>query len=117
MPSEAELTALLQRTLDHPKLAPYWHADLPGRRPLRLVKNSVSPLVATLMMHGVAVEVLERSELEDKKLPWFEVRDLRAVPDHVAIRFLYPAEGVAGEVAYRKQGSDWVEEKAEVVER
>ena len=117
MPSDAELTALLQRTLDHPRLAPYWHPELPERAPLRLVKNALAALARTLTLRGAAVEVRERGELEAKKVPYFEFRDLRPSADRVSIRFRYLVEGVEGEIVFKKQGGQWVEEKIDVAER
>ena len=117
MPSDEELGALLQRTLDHPRLAPYWHADQPGRRPLRLVKNALAPLMKGLKLHGEAVQVMERAALEKDKLPWFEIRDLRPSNERVSLRFSYPVEGVEGELAFKKQDGAWVEEKFDLVER
>lgn len=117
MPSDEELGALLQRTLDHPRLAPYWHADQPGRRPLRLVKNALAPLMKGLKLHGEAAQVMERAALEKDKLPWFEIRDLRPSNERVSLRFAYPVEGVVGELAFKKQDGAWVEEKFDLVER
>lgn len=117
MPSDEELVALLQRTLDHPRLAPYWRADQPGRRPLRLVRNALAPLAKGLKLHGEAVQVVERASLEKDKLPYFEIRDLRPSAERVSLRFAYPVEGVKGELAFKKQDGAWVEEKVDVVEQ
>lgn len=116
-PGDDELKALLQRTLDHPRLAPFWHPELPERRPLRVVKNAVGPLMAGLKLHGQPVEVLPRAELEDRKLPFLEVRELRPGPDRVSLRFTYAVEGVVGEVIFKRQGGEWAEDKVEIAER
>lgn len=116
-PTDAELTALLQRTLDHAKLAPFWHAELPGRRPVRLVKNEATRRATGLVLHGEPVQVLALADLEAQQLPYLDVHEVRASPARVTVVFRYPIEGVVGEVAFTKQGGAWVEAEIHVAER
>jgi hypothetical protein len=112
-----ETTSLLQRTLDLARLAPFWHADLPGRRPLRIVRNDIVGDATGLKMFGVPVELVERAAAVRDTLPTFEFTSLQPGVDAVTIGFRYPVEGVVGQVVFRKRGAEWIEERVELAEQ
>lgn len=108
---------LLQKVLDLAQLAPFWHSDLPGRDPLRVLENDIVKDAPKLSMFGNPVVYVARSEAEQKKLPYFELTRLESGATKTRIEFRYPVEGVVGHAVFVKRGESWFLEEKEVAER
>ncbi len=115
-----ELAALVQRTLDIDRLAGFWHAEMPHRDPLRLVRSPFLASIAgndvksQLSMFGSKVAWLDAAR--DGR-PYFEFTKLKATRHQVELHFRYPVEGVVGSVTFQKRGDDWQLKTKNVAER
>ena len=59
--SNAEKNKMFEKTLNLPQLGPYWHVNIPGRDPLRIVKTPLVPEQA-LTMFGSPVVWIDEAE-------------------------------------------------------
>lgn len=117
-PLPAETRAeLIQKVLDLDLLAQFWHSNLPGRDPLRVLRNDVVEDTPKLSMFGSPVEYLTRAEAEQKKLPYFELTKLESTKTKTRIEFRYPIEGVMGHVVFVKRWDSWILDEKDVAER
>jgi hypothetical protein len=113
----AERDALLQRVLDLDILSPYWHPDLPGRRPLRVA--ATGPLAGpeaptTLTIFGGPV-VFEPPAAGQRDL--FEFTAVESSARRVHITFRYGPEGLQGSVRFQRRGNQWLLVEKQVAER
>jgi len=113
--SSAEKDAMLKKTLILPELSPYWHVNLPGRDPLRIVKT---PLVAEqpLTMFGSPVVWIDEADAK-KGTAFLRITGLSATKTKATLMFEYPIEGVTGVARFAHSYDDWRLERAEVRER
>jgi hypothetical protein len=115
--SADERKAMFRQTLNLSQLSPYWHVDLPGRDPLRIVKTSLVP-EQELMMFGSQVVWIDESEAK-KGTAFLRITGLSATKTKATLTFEYPIEGVTGTAAFAHVPSshDWRLERGEVRER
>lgn len=113
----AERDALLQQVLDHAALAPFWHPDHPGRRPLRLeTSGALAPGDApAFMLMGAPVALVDAAA--SGAGPVFRFTALKSSAQRVTIAFAYPVEGVVGTAQFRRRLGTWRLEGVEVGER
>ena len=120
--STAERDALLQRVLDLDLLAPYWHPDRPGRRPLTvLTTDAVGGLAgaapSALTIFGAPVQWVSPDDPAVLRTPLFEFTKLESTARRVRIEFRYPPEGVVGHVSFKRRGDAWHLAEKKVSER
>ena len=104
---------ILQIVIDLPELEQYYHLDVPGRKPLAILKNGV---VSTdgLNKFGEPVVYIEKPD-EGRAYLEFTKRD---VGENTAdVEFLYPAEGVRGTVNLRLANGKWEVVDKSIAER
>jgi hypothetical protein len=104
--------ALFQQVLDLPGLAPYWHPDQPGRRPLRAV---IAPAVAAalgldapppaLTLGGEPVVFVSPGE---GGAAHFEFSAMRSTARRVEIEVRHRLEGVTGTIVFRRRFDRWM---------
>jgi hypothetical protein len=111
------LAKLLQQTLDIDQLAQFWHSNLKGRDPLRVIDNEVVPRTAKLSMFGNPVTLVPRATALKDKQPYFEFARVTTTLTKTTIEFSYPVEGVVGKTVFEKHGSDWRLVDKDVAER
>jgi len=112
-----ERSKLVERTLDQPALAKYWHANKAGRSPLQLVWEGGEPPRRTLHMFGEEVLRVSRAEAERSGKAYFEITGVISEGPRAAVAFRYAAEGISGRVRFRRGGADFVVEDVELKER
>jgi hypothetical protein len=115
--SKDERGAMLRKTLNLRELSPYWHVNLPGRDPLRIVRTALVPEEA-LMMFGSPVIWIDESEAT-KGTAFLRITELSATKTRATLSFEYPVEGVTGAATFANAPSshDWRLERGEVRER
>lgn len=113
----AESDSMLRKALNLPELSPYWHPNVPGRDPLRIVKT---PLLSEqqLTMFGSQVVWIEEAEAK-KGVAFFRITKLAATRTKATLSFEYPVEGVLGSATFSRYDGDkeWRLEHGEVRER
>ena len=94
----AERDAILRKVLNLPEISPYWHVNLPGRDPLRIVKT---PLLSeqSLTMFGSPVVWIDESAAT-KGTAFLRITSLAATKTKATLTFEYPIEGVAGTATF-----------------
>lgn len=112
-----ERDAMLQKTLNLSELSPYWHVNLPGRDPLRIVKTSLVS-EQDLTMFGSTVVWIDESEAK-KGTAFLRITALTATKTKATLSFEYPIEGVKGTAtfAHVPNTHDWRLERGEVREQ
>lgn len=110
--SDSDTAAVLQAVVDLPALEPFLHAELPERRPLRLLATGVVEDRPALERFGEPVAWTDTDGGPTLELTRVEVGDAEA-----EVTFRYPIEGVAGSVSLQKQAGTWVVVDHEVVEQ
>jgi len=100
----AEGDSMLRQTLNLPSLSPYWHPNVPGRDPLRIVKT---PLVSEskLMMFGSQVVWIDDAEAK-KGVSFLRITSLSASKTKATLTFEYPIEGVLGTATFSRFDGD-----------
>ena len=109
-PPDFAVAAVLEEVLHSDALETYYHAEQrPERRPVRIAKNDVLSQEFFMAKFGAPVAyVAEGAHLIFTRL------DVRANEADVAFRYL--PEGVRGQMALRKVGSDWKITRQSLVE-
>jgi hypothetical protein len=119
--SIADRDALFQRVIDLPGLAPFWHLDLPGRRPLRAAIASavgeaqgMDAPAPSLTLGGAAVAFETGSGVG---APHFEFVALRSTARRVEIDVRHRLEGVSGTIVFRRRHDQWMLHAVNLAER
>lgn len=103
--------------IDLPVLTPYWHTDtLPERMPLILVLNDVTPRCLRLTKFGQPVLILERPEIERRKLAFLEITALEVKGDAATAELRYDVEGVTVAATLTRKDGSWTVQDAKAVE-
>jgi hypothetical protein len=91
-----------------PELAPYWHADRPGRLPIRVVENPNSADRPSFEMFGASVQWITPAEATTGTA-YVEV--LFALVDGILeLSLRYPIEGITARATFLPHGQTWVRE-------
>ena len=88
----------IQDLLTAPELAPYWHADRPGRVPVRIVENPLSTDRPVFAMHGAPVQWIPASAAT-AGTAYVEV-GFQLVDGLLDLTARYPIEGVTARATY-----------------
>jgi hypothetical protein len=107
----------LQQTLDIDRLAPFWHSNLPGRDPLRVVETEAVSGTPKLTMFGNPVSYVSRATAYKDKKPYFEFKSVSSSATKTTIEFSYPVEGVIGKTVFEKRHDSWQLVDKQVAER
>lgn len=115
--SDAERDAMLKATLNLSKLADHWHVSLPGRDPLRVVRNA-NVHEHAFMEFGSPVVWIDEADAK-AGTAYFRVTGLTATKTKATLTFEYPIEGVVGTATFGRTGGkgEWRIERADVRER
>ena len=113
----SEKAKMLQKVIDLDLLAPFWHREVPGRDPLKLIENDLVADKPELTIFGSKVVYLRRQDAEQKRLPFFEFTKVSSTATKARIEFRFPVEGVVGHVEFEKRGDDWQLSAKQVAER
>ncbi len=112
----AAASSPVQQLVTSPELAPYWHADQPGRVPVRLVVNPASSDRPVFAMFGQPVVWIERAAAT-AGTAFVEVQFV-LVDGLLELSLHYPIEGVVARATFVPVGDGWRREGAiRVVER
>jgi hypothetical protein len=110
----AELVSVLQQTLDLDAMKPFWHDELPNRKPLVVLRSHVCKDEPKLSKFGKPVVFVDADKAED---PYFAFTRVDAHGETVSVTFSYPVEGVTGRAVFAKKNGAWVLTGKEVAER
>lgn len=100
--SNDERDAMLKATLNLSKLAEHWHVSLPGRDPLRLVRNA-NVHEHAFMEFGSDVVWIDEADAK-AGTAYFRVTGLTATKTKATLTFEYPIEGVLGTATFERTG-------------
>jgi hypothetical protein len=114
LPSAAMVEQMLaQRVLDHPRVTPYLHTEVPANVPLRVAPSpDLAQGAAKLRVAGQVVQVVAAGEARFI----FTGRE-RIGPARERVRFEIPAEGVTGHVDLELADNVWSAIDAALTER
>lgn len=101
-----------QRVLELAGLTTFWHEELPGRRPLRVLSNEHVPDDAELHLFGQPVTRIAAPDPE----PYFVFTRADVSGDGAEIEFRYPVEGVRGSAVLTREAGSWRVVHSEVFE-
>jgi len=108
-----DVAKIAQLVLDLNTLQKYYHPELPGRKPLRMLKSGPMQNEPRLVMFGQPVEYVPVGS----PTPHFEFTRIDVTGDGAVVEFSYPVEGLRGTANLRKAGGSWQIEKSSVRER
>jgi len=112
-----DLTSLLQGALEVDVLAGYWHADKPGRKPLRVLKTHVVKQAPTLSMFGAPVEYVDAGGGANAA-PYLIFKKVELRGAEASVEIAYPAEGIAAFLDFKMSGDgSWALRSKSVKER
>lgn len=106
----SDFKEICQHTLDLDWLQNFYHIDVPGRKPLIVLKNKFFNEPPSLSKFGEPVVFLSEAEIKEKKIEaYFIFSEIlpSSTNDEAIITFKYPVEGVFGRVHFRKDNSGW----------
>ena len=110
VPSSSTTSALsaspLVDLVTSPALAPYWHADVAGRTPLRIVAAADSSDRPAFQMLGEPVQWIPASEATPGSA-YLEVQFQR-VDGLLNLSVRYPIEGIRASAVYAPDGDAWL---------
>lgn len=112
----SDTSAIYQLVIDLPELGQYYHAEMPGRTPLVVLRNSLTESQPPLRKFGAPVTFMSASAL-GPETPFLELTRLEIVGDSARVAFEYPIEGIRGLVALVRDGGAWKVAAKELVER
>lgn len=112
-----DFTQIVRVIIDHPNLQKYFHAELPGRSPLKVLKKESFPEKLPLSKFDVPVDYLKCEELRKSDEAYLDFKKISLENDKAVVEFKYPVEGVVGKVELSKQHGAWAIAKFEIVER
>ena len=118
--SKDDRQQLLQTTIDLDLLEKYYHAELPGRKPLLVLKNTIVTDDLVLKKFGAPVRYVSKAELK-QGLPFLEIENLEIQGSGAAsegiVRFAYAIEGIRGTAKFTKKDGSWRLESRQLSER
>src|SRR5262245_42407203 len=115
--SKDELRQLVQMTIDLDALDKYYHSELPGRKPLCIVKNNVINSDLTLKKFGQPVRFLPAAEAKKTGAACIEFSKIEIQDDAATVEFAYVIEGIRGTAKFRKTGGAWRSESHQLREK
>ena len=104
---------ILQLLLNVPQLAQYYHFDeRPERLPLKIANVTAVDFGSATLLAAGKPAILTRSR-DDQA---FEITACDFRSNRAEIRFLYPVEGLIGQVTFKKVEDKWSVDQIEVGE-
>jgi hypothetical protein len=111
-----DLTSLLQTALDSDALAGYWHADKPGRKPLRILRTHAVKGEPKLALLGAPVVYVDAGGA--KEIPYLIVKKVELRGADASVEIEYPVEGIVAFFELKMAGDGrWTLLGKRVVER
>jgi hypothetical protein len=99
---------IIQQLLDLPALQQYYHADVPGRLPIKLLENTSTPRNLRLQKFGLPVSILSAAELKKQGIKdYVSIHPLVSHGDTLIFGVGYSIEGVVCQVRLTKQDVVW----------
>jgi len=115
--SESDVQQIVQKVIDYQGLDAYFHVDVrPERSPLIIMDNDLLRGIH-LEKFGQQVQFMSRPDILKKRKPYLAFSKINIQADEALLMFVYPAEGIAGEVHLEKQKNTWKVTAAKIVER
>jgi hypothetical protein len=109
---------IIQQLLDLPELQQYYHADVPGRLPIKLLENASVPRNARLQKFDFPVAILSAAELKKQGITdYVSIHQLGSHGDTLRYNLGYSIEGVICQVRFTKQHAVWKIEDYNLVEQ
>jgi len=105
--NKADVGRLVQLTIDLDILEKYYHPEVPGRKPLCVVKTESMPDDLSLTKFGEPVRFIPASQREKAPAACLELSSIQIQGDTASVEFAYDAEGIRGEVSFRRTGGEW----------
>ena len=106
-----------QLIIDLPDMDGFYHVDeRPDRKPLRILRNDLTPSQLRLVKFGVPVELVSPSEIA-KGVPFLEFTSIEISEDRAHVEFRYVVEGIKGTVTLEKIGLNWKVAAKSIVEQ
>lgn len=96
----------VQQLITAAELAPYWHADRPGRLPIRIVENPNSTDRPSFEMFGAPVQWIAPAAAT-AGTAYVEVT-FSLVDGLLELSLRYPIEGVTARATFVPQGQGWI---------
>ena len=112
-----DFNQIVRLVIDIPDLQPYYHAELPDRSPLRILKQESFPEKLALFKFGVPVAYMKLEEIREGDEAYLDFNKISLENGKVVVEFEYPVEGIVGKVEFNSQNGVWVVQRAEVIER
>ncbi|SHL13734.1 hypothetical protein [Hymenobacter psychrotolerans] len=102
---------ILQQLLDLPELQQYFHIDLPGRLPLKLLRNSDESQGLQLEKFGRPVLLLTPAQAKQQAVK--DYVNIRKIPAHATADTLtytlaYPIEGALCRARFVRKKAGWI---------
>jgi len=117
LPSK-DMQTLLQMTLDLKAMEQYYHIDkLPERAPLIVIRNHYINADLKLKKFGTEVVFKKKKDISDRKQAYLEITKIDILENSAVLQYVYPVEGIAGTVNFKKIGQTWQVENVKIVER
>ncbi|QNH63506.1 hypothetical protein [Hymenobacter sediminicola] len=111
---------ILQQLLDLPELQQYFHVELPGRLPIKLLQTPGMPQGLQLEKFGRPVLSLTPAQAKQQAATdYISIRKLpaRTTADTLMYTLAYPIEGVLCRARFVRQKEGWVVYDYNVVEQ
>ena len=95
----------------------YYHIDtLPMRSPLILVKNEFTTDLK-LKKFGKEVVILDKQDVQNSNKPYLEFTNIKVVQNIAYVEFIYPVEGIYGNVELELVNAKWLIKSKKIMER
>jgi hypothetical protein len=98
---------VVQMTIDLDSLEKYFHFELPGRRPLCIVKNDVLARELQLEKSGAPVRFLSAADAQTTGAACLEFSKVEIREDSATVEFAYRVEGIHGSAEFSKASGTW----------
>ena len=106
---EQDIAGAVQFVLNVEDLQNSFHPELPGRKPLILLKNRYFDKDPHLMKFGEPVVCLSKDDIDAKGLQnYFEFKKIQLIQGTVELYFQYPLENVNGKITLVKKDNEWI---------
>jgi hypothetical protein len=109
-----ELGDLVGRTIDLDVLRDYWHPELEGRQPLRVLRSELLGVEPALRKFGAPVEWIDRAE---PGTAYLQFTSVASTATRTTIEVKYDVEGVTATAVYVRRHGAWALEDQRVLER
>lgn len=112
------ISIIAQLTLDLDALSNYYHVDvLPERSPLVVVINDTIKSDMKLTKFEKDVVYMKKSDTIKHNKAYFEFTKIDIGSRSAKVEFLYPVEGIAGMIIFKKSDNKWEVCEWKIVER